>query len=119
MILALVEVDTGRLEEADAAARQALALDPRQSRPFQILGQVQEKRGDLQGAYDHFATASRVDPGRPAPRLLDGARRGEARSRPAGLRAYARATDALARSSAGRSAAEAYRRLCASRGPIP
>jgi tetratricopeptide (TPR) repeat protein len=119
VILALVEVDTGRLDAAELAARQALSLDPRQSRPYQILGQVAEKRGDLQGAYDNFATAARVDPADPLPVYSMG-RIEERRGRVAeacGL--YARATDALARSSAARGAAEAYARLCQSRGPLP
>ena len=112
VILALVEVDTGRLDAAEAAARQALALDPRQSRPYQILGQVQEKRGDLQGAYDQFATAARVDPSDPLPVFSMGRieeRRGRVQQ---ACTLYARATDALARSSAARSATEAYNRLC-------
>ncbi len=119
VILALVEVDTNRLEAAEGAARQALALDPRQSRPYQILGQVQEKRGDLQGAYDHFATASRIDPSDPLPVYSMG-RIEEKRGRVAEACSwYVRATDALARSSAAKSAFEAYNRLCRSRGPLP
>jgi tetratricopeptide (TPR) repeat protein len=113
VILALVEVDTGRLDDAERSARLALSLDPRQSRPFQILGQVQEKRGDLDGAYGHFLTASRQDPADPLPVYSMG-RIEEKRGRIAeacGL--YARATDALARSSAARTAAQAYQRLCA------
>jgi tetratricopeptide (TPR) repeat protein len=117
VILALVEADTGRLEAAESAARQALALDPRQSRPYQILGQVQEKRNDLQGAYDNFATASRFDPSDPLPVYSMG-RIEEKRGRIAeACTWYARATDSLARSSAGRSANEAYSRLCRGRGP--
>jgi len=112
VILALVEVDTGRLEAAEGAARQALAIDPRQSRPYQILGQVQERRNDLQGAYDHFRTAAQVDPADPLPVYSMG-RIEEKRGRIAeACNWYARATDALARSSAARSAVEAYNRLC-------
>jgi tetratricopeptide (TPR) repeat protein len=119
VILALVEADTGRLEAAENAARQALSLEPRQSRPYQILGQVQERRNDLQGAYDHFATASRLDPADPLPVFSMG-RIEEKRGRVAEACGwYARATDSLARSSAGRSALEAYNRLCRSRGPLP
>jgi Flp pilus assembly protein TadD len=115
VILALVEVDTNRLDDAERSARQAAALDPRMSRPFQILGQVQEKRGDLQGAFDHFANASRLDPADPLPVYSMG-RIEEKRGRVAeACSAYARATDALARSSAARTAADAYRRLCAGR----
>jgi len=115
VILALVEVDTGHLDEAEAAAKQAYALDPRQSRPFQILGQVQEKRGDLQGAYDQFLAAARIDPSDPLPVFSMG-RIEEKRGRvPEACNLYARATDSLARSSAGRSAAEAYNRLCRGR----
>ncbi len=115
VILALVEVETNRLDDAERSARQAAAIDPRQSRPFQILGQVQEKRGDLQGAFDHFVTAARIDPADPLPVYSMG-RIEEKRGRIAeACNAYARATDALARSSAARSAAEAYRRLCAGR----
>ena len=119
VILALVEVDTGHLDEAEAAARKAYALDPHQSRPFQILGQVQEKRGDLQGAYDQFLAAARVDPSDPLPVYSIG-RIEEKRGRvDEACRFYARATDALARSSAARAANEAYARLCASRvGPL-
>jgi tetratricopeptide (TPR) repeat protein len=112
VILALVEADTGQLDAADKAARQALAIDPRQSRPFQILGQVAERRGDLQGAYDQFATASRMDPADPLPVYSMG-RIEEKRGRVGeACTLYARATDSLARSSAGRSANEAYKRLC-------
>jgi len=119
VILALVEVDTNRLDDAERAARQALALDPGASRPYQILGQVQEKRGDLQGAYDAFTTASRVDPSDPLPVFSMG-RIEEKRGRIAeACTWYARATDALARSSAARSAADAYRRLCSNRGALP
>jgi protein O-mannosyl-transferase len=119
VILALVEVDTGRLDEAERAAKQALSLDPRSSRPYQILGQVHEKRGDLQGAYDAFATASRADPSDPLPVFSMG-RIEERRGRVAeACNWYARATDALARSSAAKSAAEAYRRLCANRAALP
>jgi tetratricopeptide (TPR) repeat protein len=115
VILALVEVDTNRVDDAERSARLALSIDPRQSRPFQILGQVQEKRGDLQGAYDQFLTAARQDPSDPLPVYSMG-RIEEKRGRVAEACAlYARATDALARSSAARSAAEAYRRLCAGR----
>lgn len=117
VILALVEVDTGRLDDAERAARQALALDPQQSRPYQILGQVQERRGDLQGAFDHFATAARIDPADPLPVYSMG-RIDERRGRIAeACDWYVRAQDALARSSAAKSAAEAYRRLCAGRVP--
>jgi tetratricopeptide (TPR) repeat protein len=115
VILALVEADTGRLDAAEAAARQAMSLDPRQSRPFQILGQVQEKRGDLQGAYDQFLEAARIDPADPLPVFSMG-RIEEKRGRIAeACNLYARATDSLARSSAGRSALEAYNRLCRGR----
>jgi tetratricopeptide (TPR) repeat protein len=115
VILALVEVETNRLDDAERSARQAAAIDPRQSRPFQILGQVQEKRGDLKGAFDHFVTAARIDPADPLPVYSMG-RIEEKRGRIAeACNAYARATDALARSSAAKSAAEAYRRLCAGR----
>jgi len=115
VILALVEVDTNRLDDAERSARQALALDPSMARPYQILGQVQDKRGDLQGAFDHFATASRLDPADPLPVYSMG-RIEEKRGRiTQACSAYARATDALARSSAARTAAEAYRRLCAGR----
>ena len=118
VILALVEVDTGRLDQAEAAARQALAIEPRLSRPFQILGQVQEKRGDLQGAYDQFSSAARMDPSDPLP-IYSMGRIEEKRGRVAeACQLYARATDSLARSSAGKSAADAYRRLCAGRGPV-
>jgi tetratricopeptide (TPR) repeat protein len=112
VILALVEVDTNRLEEAERAARAALAIDGRLSRPYQILGQVQEKRNDLQGAYDAYNTAWRLDQADPLPVYSMG-RIEERRGRvPEACRLYARATDALARASAARSAAEAYRRLC-------
>jgi tetratricopeptide (TPR) repeat protein len=118
VILALVEADTGRLDAAEGAARQSLALDPRQSRPYQILGQVQERRNDLQGAYDHFANAARIDPADPLPVYSMG-RIEEKRGRIAeACNWYARATDSLARSSAGRSANEAYARLCRNRGPL-
>jgi Flp pilus assembly protein TadD len=118
VILALVEADTNRLDAAEGAARQALAIDPNQSRPYQILGQVQEKRGDLQGAIDHFATASRIDPADPLPVYSMG-RVEERRGRiDEACRFYARATDALARSSAARSANEAYARLCARRAAM-
>jgi Flp pilus assembly protein TadD len=113
VILALLEVDTGRLDEAEQAARKAAALDPSQSRPYQILGQVQEKRGDLDGAYDHFLTASRKDPADALPVYSIG-RIEEKRGRIANAcQAYARATDALARSSAAQNARAAYARLCA------
>jgi tetratricopeptide (TPR) repeat protein len=115
VILALVEVDTNRVDDAERSARLALSIDPRQSRPFQILGQVQEKRGDLQGAYENFRTAWRQDPADPLPVYSMG-RIEEKRGRVAEACAlYARATDALARSSAARSAADAYRRLCVGR----
>ncbi len=115
VILALVEIDTNRLDDAKRSAREALALDARMSRPYQILGQVQERRGDLQGAYDHYLAAWRIDPADPLPVYSMG-RVEETRGRIAeACTNYARATDALARSSAGRSAAEAYRRLCAGR----
>lgn len=115
VILALVEVDTNRLDDAERSARQALAIDPHLSRPFQILGQVQERRGDLQGAFDQFMAAARVDPADPLPVYSMG-RIEEKRGHTAeACNAYARATDALARSSAAKSAAEAYRRLCAGR----
>ena len=115
VILALVEADTNRLDDAERSARRALALDARLSRPYQILGQVQEKRGDLQGSYDHYLTASRMDAADPLP-LYSMGRIEEKRGRVAqACENYARATDALARSSAARSAAEAYRRLCAGR----
>jgi tetratricopeptide (TPR) repeat protein len=112
VILALVEVDTGRLDDAERSARLALALDPRQSRPYQILGQVEERRGNLQGAFDQFLTAARIDPADPLPVYSMG-RIEEKRGRVAqACELYARAQDALARSSAARTAAEAYRRLC-------
>jgi tetratricopeptide (TPR) repeat protein len=119
VILALVQVDTGLLDDAERSARAALALDRTQSRPYQILGQVQEKRGDLQGAIDQFAMASRIDPSDPLPVYSIG-RIEEKRGRvDEACRFYARATDSLARSSAGRSANEAYGRLCAGRfGPL-
>jgi tetratricopeptide (TPR) repeat protein len=112
VILALVEVDTGRLDDAERSARRALSFEPRTSRPFQILGQVQEKRGDLDGAYGHFLTAARNDPADPLPVYSMGRveeKRGRVREACA---LYAKATDALARSSAARTAAAAYRRLC-------
>jgi Flp pilus assembly protein TadD len=119
VILALVEVDTGRLEDAERAARQALALDPRQSRPYQILGQVQERRNDLQGAYDNFQTAARVDPSDPLPVYSMG-RIEEKRGHIAeACNWYARATDALARSSAAKSALESYNRLCRGQARLP
>jgi Flp pilus assembly protein TadD len=119
VILALVQVDTGLLDDAERSARRAQALDPSQSRPYQILGQVQEKRGDLPGALDAFAMANRVDPSDPLPVYSMG-RIEERRGRiDEACRLYARATDALARSSAARSANEAYARLCANRaGPL-
>jgi tetratricopeptide (TPR) repeat protein len=116
VILALVEVDTDRLDDAERSARQALAIDPRMSRPFQILGQVHEKRGDLQGAYDQFLSASRMDPADPLPVYSMG-RIEEKRGRTAqACQLYARAQDALARSSAAKAATEAYRRACTSTG---
>jgi protein O-mannosyl-transferase len=115
VILALVQADTDQLDDAERSARAALQVDPRLSRPYQILGQVQEKRGDLQGAFDHFATASRMDPADPLPVYSMG-RIDEKRGRIAqACSAYARATDALARSSAAKTAAAAYQRLCTSR----
>jgi Tfp pilus assembly protein PilF len=115
VILALVEADTDRLDDAERSARQALQIDPKLSRPHQILGQVHEKRGDLQGAYDEYATAYRMDPADPLPVYSMG-RIEEKRGRiPEACAAYARATDALARSSAAKSAAVAYQRLCAGR----
>jgi tetratricopeptide (TPR) repeat protein len=115
VILALVEADTGQLDAADAAAQQALKLDPRQSRPYQILGQVAERRGDLQGAYDQFLAAARQDPADPLPVYSMG-RIEERRGRlPEACNLYARATDSLARSSAGKSALDAYNRLCRGR----
>jgi tetratricopeptide (TPR) repeat protein len=117
VILALVEVDTGRLDEAERAARQAAALDARMSRPYQILGQVQELRGDLDGAFAHFRTAAEKDPADALPVYSMG-RIYEKRGRiPEACRAYARATDALSRSSAARSARAAYARLCATPPP--
>jgi tetratricopeptide (TPR) repeat protein len=119
VILALVEVDTGRLDDAERAARQAMVLDPRQSRPYQILGQVQERRNDLPGAYDNFQTAARIDPSDPLPVYSMG-RIEEKRGRIAeACNWYARATDALARSSAARSAIEAYNRLCRGQARLP
>jgi tetratricopeptide (TPR) repeat protein len=115
VILALVQVDTDRLDEAERSSRIALQLEPGLSRPYQILGQVQEKRGDLQGAYDNFAMAARADPADPLPVYSLG-RIEEKRGRiPEACGHYGRATDALARSSAGKSAAVAYQRLCAGR----
>jgi tetratricopeptide (TPR) repeat protein len=116
VILALVQADTDQLDDAERSARTALQIDGRLSRPYQILGQVQEKRGDLQGAFDHFVTAMRLDPADPLPVYSMG-RIEEKRGRIAeACRLYARATDALARSSAARMAADAYRRLCSGRG---
>jgi tetratricopeptide (TPR) repeat protein len=112
VILALVEVDTDRLDDAERSARQALALEPGLSRPHQILGQVREKRADLQGALDAYAAASRADPADPLPVYSMG-RIEEKRGRlPQACQLYARAQDALARSSAARAAAEAYARAC-------
>lgn len=119
VILALVEADTGRLDSAENAARRAMALEPGASRPFQILGQVQERRGDLQGAYDDFAQAARLDPSDPLP-IYSMGRVEERRGRVAeACTWYARATDSLSRSSAGKAAYESYRRLCAGRGALP
>lgn len=118
VILALVEADTGRLDSAESAARQALAIEPGQSRPYQILGQVQERRGDLQGAYDDFATAARLDPSDPLP-IYSMGRIEERRGRIAEACGwYGRATDSLSRSSAGKAAYEAYRRLCGGRAAL-
>jgi len=115
VILALVQADTDHLDDAERSARTALQIDPRMSRPYQILGQVQEKRGDLQGAFNHYLGASRLDPADPLPVYSMG-RIEEKRGRIAqACSLYARATDALARSSAARTAADAYRRLCAGR----
>jgi tetratricopeptide (TPR) repeat protein len=113
VILALVQADTNQLEDAERSARTAIQIDGRMSRPYQILGQVHERRGDLQGAFDQFLTAARLDPADPLPVYSMG-RIEEKRGRIAeACNLYARATDALARSSAARTAAEAYRRLCA------
>lgn len=113
VILALVEVETGRLDEAEAAARRAATLDGRLSRPYQILGQVHERRGDLDGAFGHFVTASRLDPSDPLP-IYSMGRIDERRGRTAdACRAYALATDTLPRSSAAKGARAAYARLCA------
>jgi tetratricopeptide (TPR) repeat protein len=117
VILALVQADTDQLEDAERSARAAIQIDGRMSRPYQILGQVHEKRGDLQGAFDQFLTAARLDPADPLPVYSMG-RIEEKRGRVAqACDLYARATDALARSSAAKTAAEAYRRLCAGRAP--
>ena len=119
VILALVQVDTGLLDDAERSARAALAIDPTQSRPYQILGQVQEKRGDLQGSIDQFTMASQKDPADPLPVYSIGRIQERLGRIEEACRFYARATDALSRSSAGRSANEAYARLCAPRyGPL-
>jgi tetratricopeptide (TPR) repeat protein len=112
VILALVQVDTDRLDEAERSARQAMAIDPSLSRPHQILGQVFEKRADLEGALQQYATASRMDPSDPLPVYSMG-RVEEKRGRiPQACSFYARAQDALARASAAKAAAEAYARVC-------
>ena len=85
VILALVEVDTGRLDEAERAARQALALDPRASRRTNPRAGPREARrpaGRVRRVRDGVAGRSL----RPAPGLLDGPDRGAARARRRGVR---------------------------------
>jgi tetratricopeptide (TPR) repeat protein len=112
--LALIEAETGRLDEAERRAREALAVNPRLSRPFHILGQLLEKRGDIDGAFEHYATASRLDRADPLPYYSMG-RVHERRGRIAeACDAYVRAQDALeGRSAVAKISADAYRRLCA------
>jgi tetratricopeptide (TPR) repeat protein len=119
VILGLVELDTGHLEAAETAARKALAVDPRLSRGFQILGQVQEKRGDLQGAVDHWDQASRLDPNDPLPPYSIGRAEEQRGHIDAACGSYDRARRAVAWSSAGKSAAAAYDRLCRARERRP
>ena len=53
----------GRLADAEAAYRQAVAADATNVRAHESLATVLVRRGDPEGAIGHFAVAVRLDPG--------------------------------------------------------
>lgn len=62
---ALLLLRTARLEEAEQAARAALALRPELADVLDILGSIRWQRGDLDAARDCFTRALRQTPGHP------------------------------------------------------
>ncbi len=59
----------GRIREAERAARQAIAVDPSQSRGYVILGFVQLAQFDTRSARQNFRQAIDLDSTDPLPRL--------------------------------------------------
>ena len=62
----------GRIREAEKAARQAVAVDPKQSRGYVILGFVQLAQIDTRSARQSFNQAIELDSTDPLPRLRAG-----------------------------------------------
>jgi Flp pilus assembly protein TadD len=61
----------GRAEEAEAAARRALAIDAGEAGPHLILAALAIDRGDEQNARDELALAERLSPGTAFGRLIE------------------------------------------------
>jgi protein O-mannosyl-transferase len=67
--LAVMLAVQGRFDEADRAARQALAADSRNALAHLVLGNIQLERGDARVALEAFAAAERLAPHLGAPAL--------------------------------------------------
>jgi tetratricopeptide (TPR) repeat protein len=63
----------GRLEEAEAAFRAVIQEGGGRAQVHNNLGIVYQMRGEHERAVEEFREATRLDPGYPAPRILEGA----------------------------------------------
>ena len=60
--LAAFQFMRGDLDTAEAAARQALELDPRHARAQNLIGAIRATRGQTEAAREAFTTALQIDP---------------------------------------------------------
>jgi arylsulfatase A-like enzyme/Tfp pilus assembly protein PilF len=52
----------GMIAEAETTCRKVLELNPRFTRAYIILGEIEEKRGNIKKARDHFKSALEIEP---------------------------------------------------------
>ncbi|HEX9306027.1 MAG TPA: tetratricopeptide repeat protein [Anaeromyxobacter sp.] len=110
-VLAKIELSSGRVDQAETIARDAIARDGA-ARGHVVLGEILETRHDLAAAAQAYAAAAQVAPAEALPWLALGAvheRRGHVAEACA---AYARASDVASFSSAQRARARASRLGC-------
>jgi DNA-binding transcriptional MerR regulator len=88
------ELEAGSPDEAQAAYRQALALDPGLSAAHINLGRLLHAAGDLRGAQEHYRDAARLDPNDPVAAFNLGVLLEDSGQKAEAIRAYERAITA-------------------------